>query len=243
VKKLAAIAGDLLAPDLCLACDTGEASDSLKLCRGCRSRLRTLEGSRCLTCARPLAARGEQCVTCIVAPTPWQRLFVLWEYRSPGDAVVHGLKFSRLEGLGATLAARLWDRFAEDLSAADVVVAIPLPWPRRLLRGFNQSESIARPLAQRLGLPLKAALRRRPARALSLAPHDERLRLARRSLGLRDARAVRGRTVLLVDDVVTTGATLWVATQLLRRAGAREVLAAAPFGSRGVADGALRGRI
>lgn len=153
-----------------------------------------------------------------------------WLYRPPFDAVIHGLKFRRLDYLGEELAdglaQALRHSLGPDLGGCEVVVAVPLHWVRRLRRGFDQAERIARPLARRLELPFSPCLRRR-------RPTMARARLGRRqrtdrpipfSLHRRDE--ITGRRVLLVDDVVTTGSTLRAAARTLREGGAGEVIAA-----------------
>lgn len=142
--------------------------------------------------------------------------------------MLRALKFLRVEGLARRIAEQAWDRHAEEMVTVDALVPIPLPWPRRMVRGFNQTEAIARPLALRLGKDMVRPLRRAPSAAMSGSDPAERRRRARRSFRLRSRASVPKR-VLLVDDVFTTGATLTVATRLLRRGGAREVLALAPF--------------
>jgi ComF family protein len=129
--------------------------------------------------------------------------------------------------LGELLAEtlRLWPRLPE----ADLVVPVPMRFLRRLRRGFNQSELLAEEVARRLALRLsRTALRRQrvgPTQAgLTLA---RRLAAQRRTMAVRRPRAIAGRTVLLVDDVMTTGATASEAARALKAAGARAVLVAA----------------
>ena len=114
------------------------------------------------------------------------------------------------------------------LEAVDLVVPVPLhPW-RRLRRGYNQAELLARPLAAALGLPLRIALVRH-----RFAPPQSRLPRQRRLANVQDVfrsprrhrRHLRGRHVLLVDDVATTGATLDAAARALLAAGTRTVIA------------------
>jgi ComF family protein len=222
--------------DTCLACHERPAGRRLGLCLRCHGQLEPHSGlrARCAGCARPLSgARGRsgRCGACLAHPPPWAHLYTLWSYRPPFDAVVHALKFQRLESLGPELALAAFDRLADRLLRADgeggidVVVPVPLPWPRLLRRGFNQAEAIAAPLATLLGRPLRRALARRPSPPQSLLPLRRRAGNLRRSLRVRER--LPASSVLLVDDVVTTGATLRAATAALRSAGAARVTALA----------------
>ena len=138
---------------------------------------------------------------------------------------VRALKFGRDEHVGESFAATLADlcsAWADDL---DVVTPVPLAWNRLLARGYNQAEAVARPLAARLGLPCGRLLRRRPRPRQALLGRRER----QRNLGgafRATAGAGRAARVLLVDDVMTTGATLRAAASALRRAGVSHVFVA-----------------
>lgn len=232
-------------PAPCLACaqPVWATRDSLGLCPRCRRRLVRWPGG-CGICGRPIpgepnpggrTAEGRtpdrRCGECQRRPPPYRRLLSAWSYQHPADAVLVGLKFRRLEYLGGHLGRRLGELFRRQLKSCDLVVPVPLHWRRRLSRGYNQAAAIARPLGRTLGLPVASVLRRRRA-----TPPQSRLHKKERRRNLRHAFAVRrhvlrrtgrcrGRRVLLVDDVVTTGATLEAAARCLRRAGAREVTA------------------
>lgn len=220
-------------PSPCLGCGevVWEPRGSLGLCPLCRGRLRRWP-SGCAQCARPLTASGLppgwRCEACRASPPPYERLLAAWSYQPPLDETVMALKFRRLDYLGTQLGRALAELFAEPLEDRDLVVPVPLYWSRRLRRGFNQAELIARPLAQALGVPLARALRRRRATA-----HQSRLGSRERGRNLAGAfavhrrKSIRGRHVLLVDDVTTTGATLAAAAQALRDAGSASVVALA----------------
>jgi ComF family protein len=222
-------------PAACLACHAAAgrpASTGLGLCPACRGRLRPLPAAAaCAGCGRPLAGRlpsGWRCGACRQRPPAYDRLLCGWSYEPPCDAVIAGLKFRRLDYLGAHLAAALHARLGPELGGCDVVVPVPLHWRRRLARGFNQAEAIARPLAARLGLPCERLLRRRRATApQSGLDRAARRRNPRGAFAAPRPPAIHGRAVLLVDDVVTTGATLDAAARCLRRAGARAIVALA----------------
>ena len=219
----------ILLPAPCLGCGeplsaTGAA---LGLCRACRARLRPVSGEACSVCGRRgMAPAGGSCAACREHPPAFDRLLSLWSYEDPLPAVVQALKFRRLDYLGRHLGEALADRWASELAGFDAVVPVPLHWRRRLLRGYNQAERIARALARRLDLPLAPVLRR-----VRATPPQTSLGKAGRLANLRDAfrlgpgARVRSLHLLLVDDVATTGATLDAAAVVLRKAGAAAVTA------------------
>ena len=231
-----------LLPAACLGCGAplpaSPAASALGLCAACRGRLRA-PGNACGRCALPLAAStpaGFLCGRCRAHPPAYDRLLALWSYEPPLDAVVRGLKFGRLDYLGRHLGVALAEAFLAELgpdaeaagvAGIDRVVPVPLHWRRRLARGFNQAERIARPLAAALGRPLAQALvRRRATPPQSGLGRPERLANPRRAFRVRrGAGDLAGATILLVDDVATTGATLDGAALTLKRAGAGRVIA------------------
>ena len=186
------------------------------LCRRCGAPSRP--GTRCLCEARPPH------LSAIAWAAPFD---------GPLRHIIHALKYAGHQTLGAALAARLRDHPSLTLESVDLVVPVPLhPW-RRLRRGYNQAERIAR----HLGPPVLQAIARLHWTRMQAGLHaDQRRR------NLRDAftiaprltphgRAalrtdIRGARILLVDDVVTTGATLSACARVLRQAGARDVRAA-----------------
>jgi len=220
---------EAICPRLCLACgarvEPGRAT--LHLCRACRGRLSPLPPGGCARCARPLPpgrAAPPLCGGCRVAPPAWQRLIAVWRYQPPLDAVVRGFKYGRLEFLGAELAAAALDRVAERLPPVDAALPVPLAWSRRLARGFNQAERFGRPLAAATGIPFFAGLTRRPAAPRQVG-RSRRDRLARSAGEFRvpHPERIAGRALLLVDDVLTTGATAAAASRALLAAGALSV--------------------
>jgi len=221
-----------LLPAPCLGC--GEplpaAGASLGLCTRCRAALAPLPREACAVCARPLAAwalpEDYRCGACRERPPGFDRLLALWSYRPPLDAVVQGLKFRRLDYLGNHLAAALAKGLGDRLAGFDAVVPVPLHWRRRLARGYNQAERIARPLAGLLGLPCSPLLsRRRATPPQSLLGKADRLANLRRAFRVSRPARVRGLRILLVDDVATTGATVDAAATALKNAGAAAVTA------------------
>ncbi|HVR98248.1 MAG TPA: phosphoribosyltransferase family protein [Thermoanaerobaculia bacterium] len=222
----------LLLPACCSGCGVPlPAASELGLCGGCRSALRPVSRREvCAACALPLAAaelpQGWRCARCRQRPPAFDRLLALWLYEAPLDSVIQGLKFRRLDYLGAHLARSLAAELAGELAGFDVVAPVPLHWRRCFARGYNQAACIGRPLAGLLALPFARLLARRRATPPQTSLHrDDRLENLRRAFHVRRPRRVRGLRVLLVDDVATTGATLDAAAAALKKAGAAAVTA------------------
>jgi ComF family protein len=163
------------------------------------------------------AAAGLEAVHPVVAVGP---------YRGRLRRVVRCFKFSGLPGLARPLGERL--AAALDGRSADVVVPVPLHWSRRWRRGYNQADLLARVVGRSIGCPGEPGALRRVRRTAPQrgATRDERARNVRGAFAAKDAR-LEGARVLLVDDVVTTGATLTECARMLEEAGAIEVRAAA----------------
>ncbi|HYU31871.1 MAG TPA: ComF family protein [Thermoanaerobaculia bacterium] len=220
----------LLLPAPCLACGKPlpARGTELGLCTSCRGRLRS-PAAVCTVCALPLPGilpEEWRCAACRERPPAFDRLLALWSYEEPLDVVIQALKFRRLDYLGRHLGEAIAARWRDEMAAADLVVPVPLHWRRQLSRGYNQAERMARSLADCIGLPVLSALARRHATPpqTSLGREERRANL-RSAFRVRRAAPLRGRRLVLVDDVATTGATLEAAAAVLKKNGAASVLA------------------
>lgn len=216
---------DWLLPSHCTLC-LAEDPSGLNLCPGCRADLPWL-GTACPCCALPLpdgadAEPGRLCGACQQRPPGFDRATALFHYASPVDRLILQLKFASGLHLARLFASLLATRLS-DRPKPECVIPIPLHPSRQRARGFNQAVEIARPLARQLGcrLDLETCVRSRPT------PAQSRLSAVQRRRNLHDAfaltRPLQARHIALVDDVMTTGATLNAVSKLLRRAGAEQI--------------------
>ncbi|PWK82124.1 ComF family protein [Fulvimonas soli] len=210
-----------LLPWRCLLCGAPGA-DGLDLCAACAAEL-PRNRSCCARCALPLPAPAALCGRCQRRAPPWDAAWVPFRYAWPLDRLETRFKFGRDLAAGRTL-ARLWQREARPAPLPQLIVPVPLH-PRRLrTRGHNQALELARPLAAALGVSLhRDALRRvRATEAQTELAAVARRRNVRGAFALREGVALPAHVALL-DDVLTTGATLAECARVLRRAGVRRV--------------------
>jgi ComF family protein len=209
---------DLLVPPRCVGCG---GRDSW-LCRSCRADLPMLPEQSCRVCAAPLAGPVQRCPSCYRTPPPVGRVHAALRHDGVARQLVLGLKYRG----GRHLVAPLADLVAPIVpGGVDLLVPVPLHESRLRQRGFNQSELLAREVGKRTRRPvLVGALER-----VRETPSQTGLSPAERVENVRGAFAavdrLDGRHVLLVDDVCTTGATLYASARALKRAGAASVQA------------------
>ena len=204
-------------PQQCFACGMGSGNDVL-----CGECLRMLPGrglARCPLCGVPQGA-GAVCGACLSHPPPFDRTVAVLDYGFPLDRLVQALKYGHRLSV-----SRL---FVELLAAspppeADLVLPMPLHLARLRARGFNQAAELARPLARGWGLPVALD---RVLRDVDTAPQAGlpwKARAANVRGAFRVTGPVDGLRVVVVDDVMTTGATLAELARSLKGAGAASV--------------------
>ncbi len=188
------------------------------LCTACDADLPRLAGALCPRCALQ-SPRGEVCGRCLSERPHYDATVAALAYEFPADALVHALKFGgelALAGFLADILARVIP-----LDAIDRIIPVPLSPARLRSRGYNQSVEIARHLGP-AKLDLALCVRSRDTPAQMDLPYDERRRNVRGAF--RCTRALAGQSVAVVDDVMTTGATLDEIASVLKQAGAARVV-------------------
>jgi ComF family protein len=172
--------------------------------------------------AAPLDEEG-RCELCRRGLRGFDAAYSYGAYEGTLRDLIHLFKYGRVRPLGGRLGSLIVSAIPRD-QAFDVVVPVPLHWRRRLDRGFNQSELLADAVAKRYGVRAVNAMRRKRSTAVQAGLSNSKRRLnVAGAFTVPRRTAVEGRRVLLVDDVMTTGATLSACAGALKRAGARYV--------------------
>ena len=213
---------DLLLPPSCGGCGTpGE-----RWCSDCQSRILPLTQPLCELCGTPITAEMARCGDCTHSPPHFRQLRSWCVFDSRIRSALHRLKYRRDLGLSEALVPHL-ARHALSLGwDVDLLAPVPLGQGRLTERGYNQAGLIAWPLSLALGIAFapSAVNRTRETRSQVGLTRAERRANVRDAFEARPSR-VRGRSVMLVDDVATTGATLSSCAEALHAAGARDVFA------------------
>ncbi|RMG15535.1 MAG: ComF family protein [Planctomycetota bacterium] len=227
----------LLAPEACVACrtpvgDIGPSDWRRVLCASCRAKLELLEEAcrRCGSARGPYLGDEGPCRACAGSARGRVRTTTaLFRYRGVGRGVLMALKYRRRDRLGVALGralGRRWRAREPDAAASPTLWVVPVPLHpfRRWRRGYNQAEEIAVGVAESLGRPWVDALRRRRSTPpLFALEREARERTMAGAFAPRGGRSLVGRTVALVDDIRTSGATLREAAAALHAAGAARV--------------------
>ena len=188
------------------------------LCGACRVELPPLGHALCPRCALP-SPGGALCGRCLAEPPDYDATVAVLAYDFPADVLVHALKFRGELSLAPFLASLLKEKLTP-ADEADVVIPVPLSPARLRGRGYNQALEIARHLPGRIDF--SSCVRERDAAPQMELPWAERQRNVRGAF--RCTRSLAGAKVAVVDDVMTTGATLDEVARTLKRAGAARVV-------------------
>jgi len=222
---------NMLFPRTCSGCGTSLQDEGLSVCWDCRARLSVIAPPFCSVCGEPVHGHIDhdyQCHTCCRQPPHYRHARAAIHYNETGRALVTGFKYNHAFW-NQPLLIDLLEAAARSHYAIrdyDLMVAVPLHGMKQRERGYNQSMLLAKSLGKRLGIPVA-----KPGWLIRVraTPSQTRLTARRRLTNVRGAfRAGRfadwkNRRILLLDDVMTTGATVSECAKVLKDAGARVV--------------------
>jgi ComF family protein len=224
VSTLVRDVGAWLYPPICIACKSPKEIPGTDFCRTCAESLTALASTAsCPRCAAP-SPESAACPFCRGAGMyPFESIVTLGPFRQPLRKMVHQMKYRHRWPLAVALADRLAaERRAMDLlNRCDILIPTPLHWSRHIQRGYNQADMIAGQLARhRRGLRLLRPLVRlkKTAAQTTVVSAADRAANLRFAFGLTSTKGLQGKTIALVDDVLTTASTLKSAARALQDA-------------------------
>jgi len=232
-RPLTRFLGLVVFPSFCRLCGAFlESPDERIVCGECWSRAVPRRGPACLCCGRFLEGAGEAhlCQRCLNDPPAFTVHRSAGRYEGRVKDLILLFKYGRCSVLAGGMAAFLERALGGDTAlwdSVEAIVPVPLDRRRKRERGFNQSLLVAREIGRRRGLPVldRRLVKTRPVPPQVSLEAVERERNVRGAYDVRKKEEVRGRTLLLLDDVYTTGSTLRECSAVLRKAGAAEVRA------------------
>jgi competence protein ComFC len=192
-------------------------------CQKCQSQVHLLQGFVCEICGKRLDAPG-RCPECRISPPPFTALRSWAVYSGPVRKAIHSLKYKGDISLGESLSRSLIELLDRLGWSFDLLTPVPISLARKKMRGYNQASILALPLA----LGCEVNYQPRALVKVQNTPSQVGLTAVQRSENVRQAfqacpKIVRGKTVLVVDDVTTSGATMHACAEALLRAGAQQV--------------------
>jgi ComF family protein len=215
---------DAVLPPRCLACDTA-LDEPDALCPGCWTRMTFFAAPWCAVCGLPFAhpiGEGAVCGACAASKPHWDRARAVMRYDRHSRALVLALKHGDRTHLARSLGRWMRRAGREVLDGADLLVPVPLHWTRLYARRYNQAALLAHAIHAAGGPPVAPdwLVRRRRTPSQGRLGPLARERNVHGAFALRRGRSVAGKRLVIIDDVMTTGATAGECARVLRRAGA-----------------------
>jgi len=224
VRSLGKLLLDFALPARCAGCaDVIEEVGAF--CPACWGQMEWLGNAGCQRCGLPLAGTEvDHCARCLANPPKLDRMRAVVAYDEIPRSIVLRLKYGRKVALARTM-ARYMAPLKGDWDSSALIVPVPLHRWRLWGRGFNQSALIARELSQCWGLETDSRILRRYKRTRPLKGlnHTQRRKAVAGAFRANHADGIKGRTIILIDDVLTSGSTAEACARVLRRAGAGRI--------------------
>lgn len=224
LKAVAAKVLDAFYPCVCVSCHTRIADQKMWICGRCYDNLSFLPAQYCEKCGYPTEA-GE-CSNCAENSYVFTQALSVFMFEDPARSMVHALKYSGLSEIADWFGNQMFKHILAEkqFTEIDLVTAIPLHRVRRRDRGFNQSDLIAKALAKRINKPYSGSVLVRKLNTLSQTILDAKTRRKNIKGAFRIGKtSPAGKSILLIDDVFTTGTTVNEAARVMLDSGAKEV--------------------
>jgi ComF family protein len=230
VKRLLNDVCDIVFPPRCLSCAENTLSAKETFCSSCLGKIRFISGSLCPICGMPFFASPAQshiCGNCLENRPFYTQARAMAGFETIIMDAIHKFKYGRNITVGAALASCMADFSFPDFNYSKYSLLIPVPLHIKRLRerGFNQSLLLARKLGKKHRLPVNFSLLKRHKFTLTQTGLNktEREKNIKGAFAVADIQKIRGKNIILIDDVYTTGATINECAKVLLKAGAEQV--------------------
>lgn len=222
---------DVIFPPLCPVCECVVSKKST-FCGDCWPKLNFISDPFCTQCSLPFESSileensaFYKCASCLQTPPAFSLSRSVYVYDDVCRKMILSFKHGQSLHLGPVLADGMWHAGKFLLESADVMLPVPLHWKRLYKRGFNQSAVLARHISALSKKPVALNLLKRTQNTPSqgILSLEDRAKNVKNCFKVSDSHQIKNRIVVLIDDVMTTGATLNASAHALLRAGAKEV--------------------
>jgi ComF family protein len=227
LNKLKTLALDTVFPKICVICK----KDGYFVCPECLTQTALYSGFYCPFCRKRVpSSESPECTPYCRTQSKIRAVFSLSEYSNPSvKELIHQFKFNGVREIGETFGAELAEKLSRsgaDFEENFIIIPIPLHKKSMRRRGFNQSEILARTISEKLSVPLLTGVlvktKTTPHQTETKNRH-ERLENLVGAFEITDKEEVSGKNIILVDDIITTGATLTECAKVLKRSGAKNI--------------------
>lgn len=213
----------LFFPEKCPLCSTGDpadGSDSM-FCKECLDSMQFIKGAPCPVCGGDINGIFEICPDCLSEPErKWKKGYSVFRYTDGAAVAIRKYKYGKEIALAKPFGKLLAGTITEPGQYAEII-PVPLHWIRFFQRGYNQSQLLAKELSRWTGIPAVNRLKRiRNTKHQAFLEREDRLKNIRGAFRVRKPEEIRGKRILLIDDVMTTGSTLSECADILSKAGA-----------------------
>ena len=208
----------------CLICGTEIVPGHFDICDACYLKLPFISGKVCLGCGESIFSSANYCLNCKNTKRYFEQCFSLFNFDGEIKKLIHELKYDGKKYVAKTLSNFLLKQFAVKNLNVDVIIPIPLHESKFKIRGFNQSELLCSGFIKfGFNVDTTSLIRIKDTTTQTNLTKQERLKNMENAFKCVNKKLVKGKTVLLIDDVYTTGATFNEASKVLINAGASKV--------------------
>jgi ComF family protein len=228
LQKLLNTTLNFLYPPACISCREIMLDDDL-LCYACWKKYKFISRPYCACCGYPFKFEMENqalCGKCINSSPYYDHIRFLFKYDQDSKKLIHALKYNDQTYLAKIFAKLLHNIYFEEIIEYDLIIPVPMHWLKRMLRMYNQASLLSIELSKIINIPVahNNLIKARWTKAQSTLKKDARQKNLQGSIMVKNTKQLEGKKVILVDDVLTTGATIRECCKLLKKNGVGKIL-------------------